>query len=458
MLKYILLLIILVFFFSCNQTSEEEIKNTLNYYLIGMSQYKGKDYNSALSSFKEDYKRTKNIKSLFKMSEISISTNDPHNAESYLKEALKIDNKNIRARFEIAVLYKKMGRYLKSIKFFTKLLDNKTYLNDSYYHIVDIYLYLGDLEKADELFKAGLSKITKEYKIKYLFAAYLYNEKDDSYKQYLDDILKNSKDYKVLNKLADFLFSKNDIDTAYRVLKRIEVHHPKNSLNLSAIGEILLRKEKYSEARKYFEASEKLDKRNIINKINLGTAEIYAGSLKKAEGYLKEAIGINPNSPSSLLLMGFILYLNNEFEKSNKIIEVVNKSIISSQLKAHRAKNQLIDFYLINVSMDTTSKMPNKDKIVNFATASNNKLLYLKIKRLNQMSLYKNVAELENSFKGKLDDNLIKELIIANIFLKNESKSYSLLEKLEKEKEVYKVWIDYYFKRKCDNLEKKYTK
>ena len=122
MLKFTLYFLFIFLIISCHETSqEEEIKNNLNYYLIGASQYKAKEFNNAVTSFKEDYKRTKNVESLFRLSEISILTNDPHNAEVYLKQILKTDNKNNKAKYELALLYKKMGRYDKSLSRFSNL-------------------------------------------------------------------------------------------------------------------------------------------------------------------------------------------------------------------------------------------------------------------------------------------------------------------------------------------------
>ncbi len=453
----VFLFIVLTLFLACNDVSEKEIKDNLNYYLIGVSQYKARDFNNAITSFKEDYRRTKNIESLFKLAEISISTGDPHNAEGYLKKIIHQNSKNNRALFQLAFLYKKMGRYNKSVKYFARLLDDKSYLDDAYYHIIDIYIYSMEIEEAVSLFESGLSKITKKYKIEYLFINYFYDKDKKKYNKYLNDVLNNAKDYKVLNKLVDFFFIKEDIKTAYLILKKLEKYYPKDAETLTTIGQIHLRNGKFKQAKEYFKRAEKHNKRSLLNKINLATSELYDNNLNKAENYLKEAIGIKSDSIESLLLIGFIYYLKGDMEKSNKIIETVKKNTINSQIELFKKSNQLIEFYFINIEMDENNKFPDKNKIINFVTGRNIKLMSLKARILNEMGLYNDVINLKLPDNVN-DDSLIKEILIANIFLKKEKEAYLLLNKLKKDKEVYRVWLDYAFKRKCDGLDKKYDK
>jgi len=453
----IILFILLILLSSCNDNTEQKIKDHLNYYLIGVSQYKARDFNNAITSFKEDYRRTKNIESLFKLAEISSSTGDPHNAEEYLKKIIIKKPGNNRALFQLAFLYKKMGRYNKSVKYFAKLLDNKDYLDESYYHIIDIYIYSMEIKEAISLFESGINKIKKKYKIEYLFVNYFYDKDKDKYKKYFNDILNNAKDYKVLNKLVDFFFIKEDINTAYIILKKMEKYYPKDAETLTTIGQIHLRNGKFSEAKKYFKKAEKSNRKSLLNKINLATSEFYDNNLDKAENYLKEAIGIKRDSIESLLLIGFIYYLKGDIDKSSKIIETVKKNTFETQIDSFKKSNQLIEFYLINIELDKDNKFPDKHKIINFVTGKNLKLMALKAKILNEMGLYKEVGALVLP-KNIKNDSLIKEILIANIFLKNEKQAYLLLNKLQKNKDIYKIWLDYSFKKKCDNLDKKYDK
>lgn len=453
----IILFILLILLSSCNDVSEQKIKNKLNYYLIGVSQYKARDFNNAILSFKEDYRRTKNIESLFRLSKISSSTGDPHNAEEYLKKIIIQKPNNHRAIFQLAFLYKKMGRYNKSVKYFAKLLDDKDYLDESYYHIIDIYIYSMEIKEAINLFESGMNKIKKKYKIEYLFVNYFYDKDKDKYNKYFNDILSNAKDYKVLNKLVDFFFIKEDINTAYTILKKMEKYYPKDAETLTTIGQIHLRNGEFSKAKKYFKKAEKNNKKSILNKINLATSEFYDNNLDKAENYLQEAIGIKRDSIESLLLIGFIYYLKGDTDKSNKIINTVKKNTLEAQITSFKRSNQLIEFYLINIELDRDNKFPDKDKIINFVTGKNFKLMALKAKILNEMGLYKEVESLVLP-KDIKNDSLIKEILIANIFLKNKKKAYLLLNKLQKNKDVYKIWLDYSFKKKCDNLDKKYDK
>lgn len=457
MLKFIVFILLAVMLLSCDNLSEKEIKENLNYYLIGVSQYKMRDYNNAIISFKEDYRKTKNPESLFKLAEISVSTGDPHNAEDYLKKILAKNKKNNRAIFELAFLYKKMGRYNKSVKYFARLLDDKNYLDDAYYHIIDIYVYSFEVKEAISLFESGLEKIKKKYKIEYVFLNHFYDRDKDKYKKYFDDILNNAKDYKVLNKLVDFFFMKEDIKSAFLVLKKMEIYYPKDAQTLTTIGQIHLRNEDFSKAKEYFEKAEKFDKKNILNKINLATAEFYKNNLLKAEIYLKEAIGIKRDSIESLLLIGLVYYLKGDKEKSDKMIETIKKNTLEAQVKSYEASNPLIEFYFLSMDLEKNNNFPNKNKIINFVTGDNIKLLSMKAKILNEMGLYNDVVKLKLP-QNIEDTGLIKELIIANIFLKKEKEAYALLSKLKENKEVYNIWLDYSFKKKCNGLDKKYEK
>jgi hypothetical protein len=76
------------------------------------------------------------------------------------------------------------------------------------------------------------------------------------------------------------------------------------------------------------------------------------------------------------------------------------------------------------------------------------------------MGLYSEVVKFKELSTINIDNasGLIKELLIANIFLKDEENAYKLLDKLKEKKEIYRIWLDYSFKKKCENLDKLYDK
>jgi len=446
MIKNIFIVMVLLFLISC-----EKEKPKIDNYLIGTIEFKTKNYVKALTLFKKDFKETKNVKSLYRLAEISHIMGDIHNTEEYLMKAYKINKKDYYAINELALLHKRQGRLNVALRYFSKLTNQKDYIDSTFYHIIDIYIYNKKIAKAEILYKNNSKRIKNKDKINYIFFLDYFRDKNDKYKKYLDLILA-SKNKKILTKLLDTFIDSEEFDMDFKVAKIIEKDFPKNLKAIKTIGLIHLKRGEFKQSIVYFNKASKIAPDNIRNKINLAITYIYEDKIEEATKLLNEVISKKKN-PEALLLRGFLFYLNKEFKKSTIVIDGVKKKIGETMFKK-MTFNPLIEFYLINIAIDT-EEFSNKNALLNVNIGDNQTLLALKIERINDLGLYDKSIELTKNIKIT-NQKLLEQLFIANLLLKNKEKALEILNSI-KNRYPYQVWYDYFFFKKCD-IEKGFEK
>ncbi len=440
-MKKIIIILLCLSIYSCGNSEKSE-----DYYLVGINHYKNKNYSEALKAFEQDYKLKDNINSLYKLSEIFFETNDIFNSEIYLKKILEKNISDGFANYKLGFLYKKLGKYDESVIYLSKLLGNKEYQENAFYNLIEIYIYSNQIEEALRLYEMSLKSIETSDKIEYLLTVYLLKKNDANYKKHFDIIIQKSQNYSILNKLTDALLNFSKIEEALQTLLIIEKQFPKNIDTLATIGQIYMISGEYEKALEYFLKVEQVDINNVPNKLNFAAVYIYLYDYLRAEKYLTEAIGLKTDSIEALFLTGFLFYLKKDFEKSEKILKTIEKNILPSQFNKFKT-NLLITFYLSLLNYDNYK--PSKEEILEFQTGINPQLFALKLSRLNDSGLYKEVLDLYK--KENLENVLIYEqLFVAHLMLGNEKEAKEIITKLTDSKEIYQIWFDYTINKKCN--------
>ena len=167
------------------------------YYIFGNIQKKLKKYKSAITSFEnaielkpdfsEAYNSLGNAKKLLDFKD---------EAEQCYRKAISLKEDNIEAHLNLTNILKERNKYQDLILIYQKILKLDEKNVKTIYNLGSAYLFLGEISKAREYFKKGISIDQKHL---------------PSYRNYIS-VTKIDKKNDVFKKLIDFNFDELDVD------------------------------------------------------------------------------------------------------------------------------------------------------------------------------------------------------------------------------------------------------
>ena len=101
--------------------------------------------------------------------------------------------------------------------------------------------------------------------------------------------------------LTQLYASKNDFDSAIKVLLDIEPYYPNSARVKHRIGKYFFRQKKYERAYRYFLRAEKLEKNSADLYIDMARACKRLGKERLATIYVKRAIDLNPKLKDKII-------------------------------------------------------------------------------------------------------------------------------------------------------------
>ena len=294
---------------------------------IGILLYKEKKYEEAIQNFKEAIQIDDTKEKLyFNKGRCEDALNHYHNAIKDFEKGLSINSKEVKYSKKLAVLYKKIGRFDKSIKEIDKLLESKPG-NAEY---IEIKKSIQSLQKDIISIKTRIKE--KNYsEIEKLFEQIL-NEAPQAYivqKEYIYWLLFNNKYKEILSFVRDKVCEENkniykDLNfyLALSLSYECEFEKAKELLNKLKNAEIkVFLKEKCNDLLKII--------RNNESVLNEGDQLTKEGKYKEAVKLYEKALENKENSKifNSRLLTkkGFVLQILDENEKAS---EALNQSTI----------------------------------------------------------------------------------------------------------------------------------
>ncbi len=158
-MRFLLILIWFVFFLSCAPaTKEEQVKDWLYYYDLGMSALSAKNYSEAIANFFIATQKAPNEPKVWNSLGIAyMEVFEYEKAESAFRKALGVDKKFTEARLNLGVMYFRKKDYENALREIRTALADEAFPHKhiAFYYLARIYkaidnqnLYLENLRKA----------------------------------------------------------------------------------------------------------------------------------------------------------------------------------------------------------------------------------------------------------------------------------------------------------------------
>jgi Flp pilus assembly protein TadD len=158
-MRFLLILIWFVFFLSCAPTTkEEQVKDWLYYYDLGMSALSAKNYSEAIANFFIATQKAPNEPKVWNALGIAyMEVSEYEKAESAFRRALEVDKKFTEARLNLGVMYFRKKDYENALREIRTALADESFPHKhiAFYYLARIYkaldnqnLYLENLRKA----------------------------------------------------------------------------------------------------------------------------------------------------------------------------------------------------------------------------------------------------------------------------------------------------------------------
>ena len=158
-MRFLLIFIWLVFLFSCAPaTKEDQAKNWLYYYDLGMSALSAKNYSEAIANFFIATQKAPNEPKVWNaLGTAYMEVSEYEKAESAFRRALEVDKNFTEARLNLGVMYFRKKDYEKALREIRTALADEAFPHKhiAFYYLARIYkalanqnLYLENLRKA----------------------------------------------------------------------------------------------------------------------------------------------------------------------------------------------------------------------------------------------------------------------------------------------------------------------
>jgi Flp pilus assembly protein TadD len=158
-MRFLLILIWFVFFLSCAPTTkEEQVKDWLYYYDLGMSALSAKNYSEAIANFFIATQKAPNEPKVWNSLGIAyMEVSEYEKAESAFRKALEVDKKFTEAMLNLGVMYFRKKDYENALREIRTALADESFPHKhiAFYYLARIYkalgnqnLYLENLRKA----------------------------------------------------------------------------------------------------------------------------------------------------------------------------------------------------------------------------------------------------------------------------------------------------------------------
>lgn len=276
-MRFLLIFIWLIFILSCaSATKEDQAKNWLYYYDLGMSALSAKNYSEAIANFFIATQKAPNEPKVWNALGIAyMEVFEYEKAESAFRRALEVDKKFTEARLNLGVMYFRKKDYENALREIRTALADESFPHKhiAFYYLARIYkaldnqnLYLENLRKATAynpmFFEAQLE------------LANAYEEMGD-YRSALDvyrNLLNNGiRTPQIELNMARLLFYVEDYETAKLFIKRLienkQADASQRSQAYELLSQILVKEQEMLIGRKMVSAQKEREERKAEEKI-----------------------------------------------------------------------------------------------------------------------------------------------------------------------------------------------
>jgi Flp pilus assembly protein TadD len=278
--------------------------------------------------------------------------------ESAYKKFKKIylkNNKDIKLRYNLAVMQQELGLLDEAETNYISLIENN---EDTKYKINLYNLYIAKklFQNALDIINSIQSKNLSLLKVNQdkAYILYLLKKYDESVNQCYQILKINDKDANTLNTLGLCFLQLQKYDEANTALLKAISFDEENIIILNSLGRLNHQLRKSGEAESYFDKANNLHPNNFETLNNMAGFYLEEGDYQKAINFYKEAEKLNPNNSILINNLAKTFIFINDIEKAEKHCKKAisidqhndefKKTLSLIQLKKYDFKNAWLSF------------------------------------------------------------------------------------------------------------------
>jgi Flp pilus assembly protein TadD len=275
-MRFLLILIWLIFLLSCAPaTKEDQVKDWLYYYDLGMSALSAKNYSEAIANFFIATQKAPNEPKVWNSLGIAyMEVYEYEKAESAFRKALEVDKKFTEARLNLGVMYFRKKDYENALREIRTALADESFPHKhiAFYYLARIYkaidnqnLYLENLRKAtayNPMFFEAQLELANAYEDMGDYGYAL-----DVYRNLLNNGIRTPQ---IELNMARLLFYVEDYETAKLFIKRLienkQADASQRSQAYELLSQILVKEQEMLIGRKMVSAQNEREERKAEEK------------------------------------------------------------------------------------------------------------------------------------------------------------------------------------------------
>lgn len=275
--------------------------------------------------------------------------------------------------YSFAFEYMKQKNYQESIKLLNKAIDADSSYVDAYLMLRQVYLIVGDTNKALDICKKGVMCFSdpesNQKMTKAIAKLYADMGKPEKAEQLFQKIIKdNPEDANSYDLYASYLESVGRYDEALESYKKAYQLDPEDGGVSFRLGSAYFERKRYREAIEYLEKAKKVFGNDIETIKKIGEAYIELGEYNKAIEEYKSIIKIVPKHVSSRIQIGNAYVKMRQYQKA----ESYYKEALKIEPDNLTVYYQLINLELVRKNLSGVKAYINKG----FSINPNDDILY----------------------------------------------------------------------------------
>ena len=296
------------------------INNSYSILSIILSEFNKGNKKVAILKMKEYLKKNpEDKKARFDLAYMYIKSNLTNKAINEYQIILK-KKQNLQAMFSLAICFSSLNKFSESKKLLKNIIRIDKNHFKAYRALGDIYFNLKNLEKASKFLNLARKIIPHDPVLLNLLGAL--EMKKGNYKnseKYFLASIKNKKDYKsVLNNLAALYQKTGKINESLIIFNELLLRFPEDPNLLNNIGNVLIDLNRYKDSIKHLKKAIVINSSQSSFFSNLGRALFFCKKYKEAKYFLNQSLKLNSHNYEAHLIFFYLFIIEKDFNNAWK--------------------------------------------------------------------------------------------------------------------------------------------
>ena len=240
-----------------------------------------------------------NIEAIKNLALCEVNLDNPHEAISLFKKAVKIDSEDATSYFYLANCLSRIGNKEEAIENFKQVLELRPDFIDVYKSLAMIQVEFGQIDNAIKLLNKALDNksIEPDYTLYYILATCFMLKKDNiGAIKYLELALElNPEHLPIMNSLSSCYIGIKEYNKALNILNKAFELDKNNALTAYNLGVLHQTMQQYKEALKYFQISYQLEP-SVTMMSSLANCALKGGEYMMASVMYQNLVMLYPNN------------------------------------------------------------------------------------------------------------------------------------------------------------------